>query len=213
MKTSFLGYLGLALAGFGLFGCAGQAPSMAGFVAQGSYTSYALSGHYPQFNTESTDAGGSYRMDAPDVVSISTFFGDSFRYGLEIGMNGTPAAVAGYRTKSLAGFGWVGGNKFGWIGGLGALETVYHKGSWAADILSNLETVSIYETIGENQVSEIKNSTLTEQVGVKSYPELGIGGVAEFPRGSLDLRLGEDPLERVLRAYITLSTTLEWTRL
>jgi hypothetical protein len=128
-------------------------------------------------------------------------------------MNGTPAAVAGYRTKSLSGFGWIGGNRFGCIGGLGALETVYHKGSLSAGVLSKLETVSIYESIGENQVSEIRN--LFEAVGVKSYPELGVGGVAELsrPRGSVELRLGEDPLHWVLRFHFVLSFYLGWTRL
>ena len=205
-------FIGLGVAGFGvvLTGCAGQTPNMAGFVARGSYTSLAWNTQNVQY-TESTDAGGSYRIDAPDLVSISTFFGDSFRYGLEVGMNGTPTAMAGYRTKNLSGFGWIGGNRFGCIGGLGVLETVWHKGPLSAGVLSKLETVSIYESIGENQVSEIRD--LYESVGVKPYPELGVGGVAESSRGSLEFRLGEDPLHWVLRAHLDLSFHLGWTRL
>ena len=187
-----------------LTGCAGQATNMAGFVAQGSYTSLALNTQNLQF-TELPDAGGNYRIDAPDIVSISTFFGDAFRYGLDIGINATPAGVVGYRTKSLSGIGW--------IGGLGALETVNSYGSWLAGFLSSLETMNLFVSIGQNQVSEIKNSTLDEQVGIKSYPELGVGGVAEFPRCSLGLRLGEDLLDRVLSAYLTLSIHLGWTLL
>src|ERR1035437_7208818 len=62
-------FVRLCLAGISiaLTGCAGQAPNMTGFVAQGSYTSLAL-GNQSMKLTESADAGGNYRVDSPDVV-------------------------------------------------------------------------------------------------------------------------------------------------
>lgn len=205
-----LRFLTLGVATIGLAGCAGQMPSVAGFMHSPAFTLAIGGGSDKKLSPgEHSFHGSSPAFSIPLGESIGATFGDRWRIGGQTAFPLSVSLTGGYLGEHFGSMNWIGTSFLGVSGGSALIEHTAAR-NWLE--VGSFQYIARNEMIGGNASSTDDYSLDPIQSGVVGYIEAGAGLVLttrkelwELPMMSLEARIGRDLTFGFTRYYVTAS--------
>jgi hypothetical protein len=203
-----LRFLTLGVATIGLAGCAGQMPSVAGFMHSPTVT-FAIGGGTDKKLSpgEHSFHGSSPAYSLPLGESIGATYGDRWRIGGQAAFPLSVSLTGGYLGEHFGSMNWIGTSFLGVSGGSALIEHTAAR-NWLE--VGSFQYIARNEMIGGNALDDYSLNLVPS--GVVGYFEVGAGLVLttrkelwELPMMSLEGKMGRDLTFGFTRYYVTVS--------
>jgi hypothetical protein len=205
--------LARGIVSIGLAGCAGQMPSVAGFMHSPAAT-FSFTGWEPkEISKDKHSFEGPYHAeDFGTAGSMGVTFGDRWRLGGQVAMPASAALTGGYFGDHFGSMNWIGTSLSGLSGGTALIEHTT-AGNWLR--IGSFQYIARNEMLGQysSYPTDFFPDPITE--GSVGYFEAGAGLVLtmrkelwEIPKMSLEGKMGRDLTFGFTRYYVTVSMSL-----